>query len=167
MLALYHFIYKDNIYSECQKFDTHIHIYTHIAFKIQWFWSVLISEEPCSKRITFNGKMEVQKVENHSANDIYRCTITSLFWTKRQLSIYRIDSNTVRSFFLRIIFFYRFTMKTMRTHGKRIAATLSTHSTKLTQMATTCHLNLFTTIYCYCKSFFFFLVRTSIVREVQ
>lgn len=30
---------------------------------------------------------------------------------------------------------------------------LSTHSTKLTQMATTCHLNLFTTIYCYCIMF--------------
>lgn len=52
----------------------------------------------------------------------------------------RIDSsNSSRRFFF---FMHRF-----KTDARGIA--LSTHSTKLTQMATTCHLNLFTTIYCY------------------
>lgn len=48
-----------------------------------------------------------------------------------------------------------------REHGQRARYANSgclqaAHSTKLTQMATTCHLNLFTTIYCYSIVFFGF-----------
>lgn len=100
--------------------------------------------------------MEVQRVKIHWENDIYCIAGTSSIWPKQT----SMDIAKKMACFLSIRQWQVRTVKDgcrkrgggegMASGKSRIADTLSIHSTKLTQMATTCHLNLFTTIYCYC-----------------